>query len=182
MDLIFFAWWFFLPAGLANSTPVFAKKLPFLRFLNAPMDFGISIKGTRLFGPNKTWRGLISGICVGALTSLALYSAFPSALDIIGVAPKEPIVFALVLGGLLGFGALLGDAIESFFKRRARVPAGDSWFPFDQLDYVIGGLLASSIVVQLEFSQYIVITIVWFCLHLISVYIGFLLGIRAKAI
>ena len=86
------------------------------------------------------------------------------------------------MGPLFGLGALLGDAIESFFKRQREVPSGESWFPFDQFDYIIGGLLASSLVVQLTLQQYVAIAVVWFCLHILSVYIGFLIGMRDSKI
>ena len=54
----------FLPAGIANAVPVLVKKVPGLSKLKAPIDGGISFRGKRLLGANKTWRGLISGTLV----------------------------------------------------------------------------------------------------------------------
>jgi CDP-2,3-bis-(O-geranylgeranyl)-sn-glycerol synthase len=82
----------------------------------------------------------------------------------------------------MGFGALLGDAIESFFKRQARVKPGNTWFPFDQIDYIIGGLLFSLPVITLGVKYYFLILVVWLLLHLISSYIGYLLGLKTKPI
>ncbi len=48
-------------------------------------------------------------------------------------------VFAF--GFVAGFVALLGDALESFVKRRTGRERGAPWFPFDQLDFVVFGLL-----------------------------------------
>ena len=43
--------YFLLPAGFANMAPVFAKKINFLRY---PVDFGLKLRGRRIFGKNKT--------------------------------------------------------------------------------------------------------------------------------
>jgi len=37
----------------------------------------------------------------------------------------------------------MGDIIESFFKRRIGKKRGESWVPFDQLDFILGVLLFS---------------------------------------
>lgn len=184
MNVILFALWFFLPAGLANSAPVFASRLPLLRNLTSPLDFGANFRGKRVFGVNKTWRGLISGIFIAtfilwAQQYLFVHTEWAKAISGSIDYSSLPI---LVLGPLFGLGALLGDAIESFFKRQRGVPSGESWFPFDQFDYIIGGLLASSLVVQLTLQEYVAISVVWFCLHILSVYIGFLIGLRDSKI
>ena len=49
----------------------------------------------------------------------------------------------------MGFGALAGDAIESFFKRRTGRERGQPWVPFDQLDFVVGSLLFGFVVALL---------------------------------
>ena len=46
-----------------------------------------------------------------------------------------PIIFSLC------FGALIGDIIESFFKRRIGKNRGEDWIIFDQLDFIIGALI-----------------------------------------
>ena len=58
---ILFALWFFLPAGLANAAPVFASRIPKSEKLALPLDFGKSFRGKRIFGENKTFRGLLAG-------------------------------------------------------------------------------------------------------------------------
>jgi len=172
LDIIFEALWIFLPAGLANGSPVLASRLPLLKEFSTPLDLGKHYRGKRLLGPNKTWRGLIVGTLVGALTAF-IQSAF--------VTPEYS-VSPLLFGGLLGFGALLGDAIESFIKRQKNVPAGESWFPFDQLDYVIGGLAVGSLIHSFSLRQIAMILVVWMAAHIVSVYVFFLLGVRDKPI
>jgi CDP-2,3-bis-(O-geranylgeranyl)-sn-glycerol synthase len=148
---ILFALWFFLPAGVANATPIFMAKLPVLRDWNAPIDLGKSYRGKRILGDHKTWRGLITGILAATLTlwlqQLAVrhYGWAKTLTSDVDYATLP----TLVLGPLFGFGALAGDAIESFFKRQRGTPPGQGWFPFDQTDYIIGGAIATAPFVQL---------------------------------
>jgi len=88
----------------------------------------------------------------------------------------------LLLGPLFGLGALLGDALESFFKRQRGVKPGDGWFPFDQTDYIIGGAVATMPFVQLSILQYSWLIVLWLVIHIISTFIGFKLGLKDKPI
>jgi len=169
---------FFIPAGLANAAPVFANKIPLLNRWKTPLDFGKSWDGMRIFGDNKTWRGLASGIFVGIATGGLIYIINPDFINKLEIVPLAPFVDTLVIGGALGLGALIGDAVESFFKRRAGVPAGKSWFPFDQIDYIVGGLVFTIPLVHLSALGYVWILIVWFGMHLVVSYIGFMLHLK----
>ena len=87
-----------------------------------------------------------------------------------------------MIGSLMGLGALLGDAVESFFKRQAGVSPGESWVPFDQLDYIAGGLLLTLPWVHLSIVSYIWMFVVWFGMHLLFSYIGYMLHLKDKPI
>ena len=164
----------FLPAGIANAVPVLVKKVPGLKKLNAPLDGGASFKGKRLLGANKTWRGLISGTIVSGLIAWILYPYL--SID------TGSTLHGITLGCAIGFGALLGDAVESFFKRQKEIPSGSSWLLFDQLDYVMGALLFSVPFVRLEGIDYVLVILTYFVLHFIVSYIGYLLGLKDKPI
>jgi CDP-2,3-bis-(O-geranylgeranyl)-sn-glycerol synthase len=82
----------------------------------------------------------------------------------------------------MGAGALIGDALESFFKRRAHVKPGHSWFPFDQLDYIVGGLVFLYPFARPSFAVVLWILFLYFGLHLIVSYIGYKLGFKNKPI
>lgn len=183
IDAIVFALWFFLPAGLANGSPVVVNKIPFVNQFKTPLDFGKTYKGKRIFGQNKTWRGLIGGVITASLTLLIQVWLFNTSSwlqnNIILIDYSS---VSLWLGPLLGAGALLGDAVESFFKRQLNVASGEPWFPFDQIDYIIGGILLSSLVTTLPGYVNVTILLVWFGMHLIWSYIGFLLGLKDKPI
>lgn len=182
MNQLLFVLWFFLPAGIANASPTWANKIPGINKLNTPLDFGKSINNRRIFGDNKRWRGLIFGTLFGALTGYIQFLIYPEFIQELGIASSNPAITMTLLGGLLGLGALLGDAVESFFKRRSQVKPGDSWFPYDQIDYVIGALVLSTPIIILSLKQYLLIVLVWFVLHIIASYIGYLLNLKDKPI
>lgn len=179
MNTILLAIWFFLPAGAANAAPVFVSKIPALKNWNAPMDFGRSFRGKRIFGEHKTWRGLVSAVLIGGATGSMIFLIYPQSASELSLV-SQPAVQMTAFGALLGGGALLGDAVKSFFKRRVSVGPGESWFPFDQTDYIIGGLAASLFIVRLSIIEYAAILFVWFALHIIAVYAGYRLGLRDK--
>jgi CDP-2,3-bis-(O-geranylgeranyl)-sn-glycerol synthase len=184
MHNLLFAIWFFLPGGYANASPVFAAKIPILKKLDFPIDFKKSIKGHRILGDNKTWRGLILAIIVGLVIiaiQIYLYDHF-SWIRSISMNVNYSNHNIWLLGPLIGFGVMFGDAIESFFKRQIGIKPGHSWFPFDQIDYIIGGLLFSLPIVILSLYNYFLIIIIWLLIHIISSYIGYLIGLKSKPI
>lgn len=181
---ILFAIWFFLPAGVANMTPILAAHILLIQKLDYPMDFGKKFRGKRIFGSHKTWRGLITGM-IAATIVLWLQQQLVIHVDwIADIANRVDYIHmpALVLGPLFGLGALLGDAFESFFKRQAGIRPGDGWFPFDQTDYIIGGAIATMPFVTLSTYQYIWLLVLWLMVHVIASYIGFLLKLKDKPI
>lgn len=159
--------WIFAPVGFANTGPVTASKLPFLRRYNQPLDFGKTYRGKRIFGDHKTIRGIIAGGFVGLLTAgiqMLLSSVFswPESLSL-GLDYSSYMI--LVMGLFMGFGALIGDAIKSFFKRQMNIAPGRSWVPFDQLDFVIGGAIASLPFIVMPFYMYVLGLFIALILH-----------------
>lgn len=176
---LFFVWWFFAPAGVANIAAFFSGKIPGISKYSYPVDMGKSFRGKRILGNNKTYRGFVAGI-IGAiiivLLQVILYNQ--SVLLRNSLILNYNHVNILLLGGLLGFGALLGDSVKSFFKRQFSVSPGKSWFPFDQIDYILGGILTSSVYVRLSMGEYIVLFWIWFLLHPLTTLIGYLFKLK----
>jgi len=172
--LILQALYFFLPAYLANMAPVFVAKI-FGQHFSAPLDFGKSWKGKRIFGDHKTWRGLIFGTLIGMLTAW-VQSQFHTPLDLVDFSVVNP----LLLGGLLGFGALAGDAIKSYFKRRKNLAPGTAWVPFDQLDFVFGGLIAAAFIIKIPLLIILILLLLTPALHLLANQIGYRLGLKSQ--
>ena len=141
------ALWFFLPAFVANPSAVLWGR-------GTPMDFGRTLRdGERLLGDGKTWRGLIGGTLSGALLGLLLFLPFafldPSSSWSFGQPASDAgaaAVLAFVASAVLAFGALLGDVVGAFLKRRMHKPRGAKAPGLDQYDFVVGGLLLSLLV------------------------------------
>lgn len=178
------AFWFLLPAAMANAAPVFGTTIPLVKRWNAPIDGGHTFRGERIFGSHKTWRGLISGIVAATLVLWLQQSLVENTTWAQYLA--GPVNYAslptLLLGPLFAIGALGGDAIESFFKRQRGIKSGGTWIPFDQIDYVIGAILISLPFVILSIPQYIWMLIVWFTMHLLFSYTGWLVGLKKQPI
>lgn len=181
---VLFAIWFILPAGLANVAPVFAAVIPAFKKFDMPIDANKTWHGKPILGPHKTWRGIVSGIIAATLTlwiQQLLFAQFDWAV-FVSAQVNYATLPVLIVGPLFAIGALGGDALKSFFKRRVGIKSGKSWLPFDQLDYIIGSILVLLLFVTLTLSQYIWIFIIWFVTHLIVSYIGYKLGLKKSPI
>lgn len=136
MEFFLFPLYLALPAFIANMAPIAANRWHWLESLNHPLDGGRTVRGRRVFGKHKTFRGLVVGTVSGALVALA-----QSTLPLAEYLPYTTLVSALAFGTLAGFGALAGDAIKSFLKRQMGIAEGRPFIPFDYIDYLLGFLL-----------------------------------------
>jgi len=176
---IFFSLWFFAPAGVANLFAFASGKMRSLKKFSFPVDGYAKIKGKRILGDHKTLRGFIAGILAGILScfiEMLLYDNIFSIRELISI--DYYTINPVVLGALLGAGALAGDSVKSFFKRRIDIEPGKSWFPFDQIDYITGGIAFSLFYIQLSFGEYIILFIVWFLIHPLTTFLGYLFKLR----
>ena len=172
--------WLSLPAYIANTVPVLVQRMP---ILNTPVDFGMQFGGKPLFGAHKTYRGFFFGIVSAILvvylqTWLFMSDAWAQEVSLFSYREFSPVLVGLLLGG----GALTGDLVKSFFKRRVGVTSGTSWFPFDQIDYMIGALLFLSIIYVPSALHMLVMIVVGLVLTLLSSYVGFFLGMKESKI
>lgn len=110
-----------VPTYCANGAPVIFGGGP-------PIDFGKSLPdGERIFGSNKTIRGFLSGLIVGAV--IGAVGSYLFSTDLLSVSI------------LASAGALCGDLAGAFLKRRLKIRPGRSLPGVDQLDFVLGALL-----------------------------------------
>jgi len=122
--------WLMLPAYIPNPAAVLFKG-------KVPMDFGkIFLDGRRILGRGKTWRGFFGGAVTGFITGLiqnfiagylpaSYFPRFGEGLQLIGVLL------------CLSFGAMSGDVLGSFIKRRMGIESGGKAFLLDQLGFVL---------------------------------------------
>lgn len=156
--------------------PVFAAKTGILKSLDKPVDFGKSYNGVRIFGDHKTIRGFVSGVIVAVV--VALIQNQVSLPDIVPPEIQYSDFNPSILGTLMGLGTLGGDAVKSYFKRRTGIPAGKSWMPFDQVDFIIGASILTYFYIPLSTLQYMAALLIFFSLHIVSTHIGFFLGLK----
>jgi CDP-2,3-bis-(O-geranylgeranyl)-sn-glycerol synthase len=179
-DLLF-VFWFFGPAGLSNLAAFLAGKIPFLKPYNQPVDFGLKFRKRRILGSHKTVRGFIAGIIIAIATvyiEVALYQNISWVRTVIPI--DYTAINPVLLGLLLGFGALAGDAVKSFFKRQKNVSPGKSWVPFDQIDYIVGGVIFSALYIQLNWWHYFLLFIMYLLLHPFNTFLGYLVKLRKE--
>jgi len=143
---------FILPAYVANGSPVVLAK--FVRKRH-PIDFGRKfIDGRRVFGDSKSWEGLVFAVLCGTLTGYIE--------NILGITSID-----LVEAFTMSMGAMLGDLLGSFIKRRLGVAPGEPAIPMDQLLFVTVALLMLSAIGRLPLNlvQILVLLAITFLLH-----------------
>jgi len=131
LNSLVIAIWLMLPAYLPNNFAVLFGG-------GRPLDFGRRFRdGRRILGDGKTFRGTIAGTLAGVAMGLVLNevaSARPE-LGLPGFGVGYELFFVLIA---LSLGAMAGDIVSSFFKRRMGMERGAALFLADQLDFVIG--------------------------------------------
>ncbi len=158
--LIISSFYLALPAYFANMAPVLMKWIPF----NVPVH-------KRWFGKNKTWRGIIFAVIFGMIVAF-IQSRFTFGIEILDYSNW------LLIGFLLGLGAIIGDLAESFIKRRLGIKPGERFFPWDQLDFIIGGLVFVSVYFVPPWQVVVMLLVLSVILHVSVNHIAFYLGIR----
>lgn len=168
-NLLLQSLYFILPAYVGNMFPLLAGKLK--------LPFGTPIH-KKTFGMHKTYRGFYAGYS-GALICLFLQKYIQQK----GYLPSLPLldyenINLFLYAFLFGVGALTGDLIKSFFKRKIGKKDGDCWFPFDQIDLIIGSsiFLLPFYVIQLEI--FLTIMIVTPLLHFLVNVSAYYLGLK----
>lgn len=170
---IFKCFYFMLPAYFANMAPVIVKRINLFVF---PIDFNKEFNNKPIFGKNKTFRGFIFGIGFSIIISelqFLLYS-----LDVFRYISFFNYQNWLLFGFLMGLGALTGDLVKSFFKRRIGIKPGDKFIPFDQIDFVVGALIFIMPIFDLTLGIFVVSLLLSFVLHILVNHIAFYLGVR----
>ncbi|MGI0141877.1 MAG: CDP-2,3-bis-(O-geranylgeranyl)-sn-glycerol synthase [Candidatus Micrarchaeales archaeon] len=118
-SLVIYPILFILPAYVSNGAPVLFGG-------GRAIDAGKKIRGKRIFGDNKTVRGLIAGLLVGGLIAFGESMFLP---------------YLLVIGIASSFGAHFGDLLGSFIKRRLGLSSGHNFMGMDQYFFVIFAII-----------------------------------------
>jgi len=106
---------YILPAYVANGAPVLFGG-------GKPIDFNKKLAGKRIFGNHKTIKGVLSALIAGI---------------IIGIIEYPFMSYMLYISVMLSIGAIVGDLVGSFAKRRFNIKEGASVPLLDQYGFFI---------------------------------------------
>ena len=152
--------------------------------LGVPLDGHRTLRGRRLLGDNKTWRGFVVMVpAVGAAFWL---------LHLLGVFghlwPLSAGGYGL-LGCWVGFGFMAGELPNSFLKRQLGIAPGAApdhplgrpvCFLLDRLDSLAGGCLALGLVVRTPLLTWLYLLLVAPAIHWSFSLLLFHFGVKAR--
>ena len=168
-NLILSALYFMLPAYAANMAPVFAHilRLPF----GSPVD-------KKHLGSHKTFRGIyaayIAALIVLWIQRFIQKQGYWESMHLLDYEELS----ILLLAFCFGIGAITGDMVKSFFKRLLKIKPGSPWFPFDQIDYVIGALVFLSPVYIIDWKHAATLLLITPMLNIIVNALGYVLRLK----
>ncbi len=119
---------FILPAYIANSAPVILHG-------KTPLDMGQKFLDKQpLLGKSKTIKGFVAGVFAGTVTGALIAAALPYLWH---TSFNDKVLTAF----LLSLGAMTGDSIGSFIKRRRGILSGQESKITDKVWFLIGALI-----------------------------------------
>lgn len=146
---------------IANAAPVLMSYL-FSHRESSAIDAGLNLPdGKRLFGPTKTWRGLIAS----AVMTIAL--AFLINLPVLS-------------GLLISITAMCGDLTSSFIKRRLGYAPSSQVIVLDQLLESLFPAIAGSWFWPLDLMQVIIIVVSFLILEIVLSKLLYKIGVRKR--
>jgi CDP-2,3-bis-(O-geranylgeranyl)-sn-glycerol synthase len=164
------AMWFIFPAYCANAAPVIFGGGP-------QMDFGKKFSdGKPILGSHKTFRGFLAGLIVGTLVAVVQTLLYEQVLFEYG----SQFSYSILLGFMLSLGALVGDLVESFAKRRLDRPPGSSLQIADEIDFVLGAFLFSLPISPPSWLAVLIILLITIPIHQITNLGAALLNMKNK--
>lgn len=86
-----------------------------------------------LLGKGKTIKGTIGGISIGVMACFVVFAIAPETTKLL---TNNYLLYGL----FASIGAIAGDAIGSFLKRRMNLKRGAKVHLLDQLDFIAGGM------------------------------------------
>jgi hypothetical protein len=170
--------WLAGPAALTGILHMVAVKKNIWPRLAVPIDGGRTIGGRPVFGPNKTWRGIVfMPACAAVLGAVqgALFGPWAARAGVSPIDFQPPWALSYGLAhAVLGLGYVLGELPNSFAKRRLDIAAGSTqrslrgflFFLIDQADSVVAALALGALVFGYGWTIVLVGSVCLSLLHL----------------
>ncbi len=178
-------------AGIVNS--IFCK-LNVFNNLKKPLDFNKKIKGKRIFGDNKTWKGLLGyiffNIIFMVLVGIIYKACNIEKLNFFYINHNNTLLFNILVGALLGLFYALFELPNSFMKRRLDIKPGKTikgpkkyFFIFlDQADSVFGVALVVWMFYPIGLKVYLLYILVGAVTHLLINMLLYALHLRKNLV
>ena len=188
--LVLSALWLAAPVIAGGLLHVFAIRLNLLPSLAAlPLDGGATCRGRRVFGDNKTVRGVVLMLLFTIVCALAqawLIERFAWAQEL--TLPGMRVVPPWQWGALLGAGYILGELPNSFIKRQLEIAPGAPgrgrsapfFWVLDQADSLIGTVVAMAFVWTPPVAVLIALFAVTLVVHPMVAGIMVMLGLKNR--
>lgn len=168
-----------VPTILAGIAVMIWCKLPIMKFAAHPIDCGKNfVDGRRVFGDNKTWKGMIGYVIFNVIFSVLWgwisINETLAGLNFFYQEHDNTVLYNVLIGVLLGLGYALFELPNSFLKRRLDITPGKTvkgfWKVFfvflDQADSVFGVALVVWLFFPLGLLLYLLYVLVGAATHL----------------
>ncbi|MBD0372473.1 MAG: CDP-archaeol synthase [Pyrinomonadaceae bacterium] len=178
----------FSPLLLGLTAHGLCIKFNWLSFLCSPVDRRRTFRGKRIFGPNKTYRGIVA-VGLGAAIGFGLQAIFfhrfaqIRSIELLHYTLPE----ATLLGFVFGAAAMLSELPNSFIKRQLDIAPGNMasgttaliFYAFDQIDFLVGAWLVLALFISVTFGRVLWSLVFLFISHQIITTVGYSLGMRS---
>lgn len=156
----FSALYIILPAYCTNGAPVIFGG-------GRPIDLGRKfMDGERVLGDHKTFRGFFSALIVGTIVGVVCSYVFSKNLVTVAIPAS--------------LGALLGDMVGAFVKRRLKIKPGGALPVVDQLDFVVGAIILVYLFSSISLSVVLILLLVTPPIHLLTNVGAYALGLKER--
>jgi hypothetical protein len=180
----------FLPLLIGLALHGFCIKYDALAFLCRPIDRGRKFRGKRIFGDNKTYRGVVV-VSLGTVLGFGLQSVLLHRIASVRSVELFDYAFfkSVALGGAVGVAAMLSELPNSFIKRRFEIAPGRAakgwkgviFYVYDQVDFLLGSWLVLAIVVPVTAWRVLFSAGLLLVAHQLMSSAGHALGMRKTA-
>jgi len=181
----------FVPIILSGIANMAWCKSTILKRTKKPIDNGKNfIDGKRIFGDNKTWKGIIGYILFNTVFSVLwgfiCKAANIELYDFFYIQYDNTLIFNIVIGLLLGMAYSLFELPNSFLKRRIGITPGKTlkgfsraFFVFlDQADSIFGCALVVWLFYDLGVSYYLLYVLIGAATHIVLNMLLYFTGLR----
>jgi len=180
----------FSPLLIGLALHGFCIKFNSLAFLCLPIDRGRKFRGKRIFGDNKTYRGVVV-VGLGTAIGFGLQSLFLRQIASIRSVELFNYSFfkAVALGLAVGVAAMLSELPNSFIKRRFEIAPGSAakgwkgliFYIYDQIDFLVGAWIVLTVVVPVTVERALLSACFLLVAHQLMSSVGYALGMRRTA-